>query len=106
MRLGLILMAALALSGCMQGDVADDISRKAARSVVKPVLAEKLPGVPTEAMTDCVIDNASSAEIVTLAKAAAIGVQQDTYDTALGIAKRPETIQCIATDGLAPFLTL
>lgn len=106
MRIVLAVTAVLSLSACMQTDLVDDVSRRAAKSVVNPILAQRLPGVPTEPMTDCVIDNATSGEILTLARAAAIGIQPDTYDTVLGIAKRPETIQCIATNGLAPFLTL
>jgi hypothetical protein len=93
----------MALVAC--ADVQDQIARDAARAAVRPVLAERFPGVPLEAASDCVIDNASAGEITRLALAAAQPtVSPETSALVVEIATRPETIRCLAKDGLAPFL--
>ena len=99
----LALVAPLALMAC--ADMQDQIARDAARQAVRPALAERFPGVPLEPATDCVIDNASAGEITRLALAAAQPtVSPETQTLVVEIATRPETIRCLATDGLAPFL--
>ncbi len=95
--------ALLALVAC--ADAQDQIARDAARATVRPVLAERFPGVPLEPASDCVIDNASAGEITRLAIAAGQQtVSPETEALVTEIATRPETIRCLATDGLAPFL--
>lgn len=101
----LMLIGCLLLSACAEGNVADVIARDAAKSVVRPIIVENLPGVPPDLVTDCIIDNASAAEIITLARAATSKqVSQDTIDTVVGIARRPEVIQCAADEGLSALL--
>ncbi|MCC5967843.1 MAG: hypothetical protein JJU24_17140 [Natronohydrobacter sp.] len=86
-------------------DMQDQIARDAARQTVRPVLAERFPGVPLEPASDCVINNASAGEITRLALAAGQPtVSPETSAMVVEIATRPETIRCLATDGLAPFL--
>ncbi len=98
------LGALLALAAC--AGVQDQIARDAARATVRPVLAERFPGVPLEPASDCVIDNASAGELTRLALAAGQPtVSPETSALVVEIATRPETIRCLATDGLAPFLT-
>ncbi|WP_227426345.1 succinate dehydrogenase [Roseibaca sp. Y0-43] len=98
-----LLAAPLALSAC--AGVQDQLARDAAKRSVNPVLAERFPGVPLEPASDCVIDNASAGEITRLALAAAQPtVSPETSALVVEIATRPETIRCLATDGLAPFL--
>jgi hypothetical protein len=98
-----LLAAPLALLSC--APVQDQFARDAARSAVRPVLAERFPGVPLEPASDCVINNASGAEIAQLALAATQSVTHpSTSALVVEIATRPETIRCLATDGLAPFL--
>lgn len=93
------------LSACTVEDPADQIARQAAKDAVRPILAKRLPGVPIEPAVECVIDNASAKEILTLAKAGVTGqADAETTQTVVIIIKRPETIECIAKDGLAPFL--
>lgn len=82
----------------------DQIARDAARSVVRPVVAQYLPGPSGEVITDCVIDNASGAEILQLAHAAATGPDDNTVQVVLDISRRPETIECISRDGLSAVL--
>ena len=98
-----LIAAPLVLTAC--AGVQDQLARDAAKRSVNPVLAERFPGVPLEPASDCVIDNASAGEITRLALAAAQPtVSPETSALVVEIATRPETIRCLATDGLAPFL--
>ncbi|ATX66741.1 hypothetical protein [Roseinatronobacter bogoriensis] len=95
--------ALLALVAC--ADVQDQLARDAARSAVRPALAENFPGIPLEPASHCVINNASASELTRLALAAGQStVSPQTSELVVEIATRPETIRCLATDGLAPFL--
>ncbi len=75
-------------------------TRDTAKTVVNQVVENKFPGVNAAPITDCIIDNASVSEILTIAKASVIGIQPDTVDTVVGISKRPETAKCIAKNSL------
>lgn len=102
MRWALLLI--LPLGACVE--MQDNLAREAARSAVRPVLAQRFPGVPLEPATDCVINNATGGEILSLAADAATGrPDEGTVETVLTIATRPETIRCLATEGLPVLLT-
>ncbi|SFJ38923.1 hypothetical protein [Jannaschia pohangensis] len=98
MRLEALIPVVL-LAACNTA-IGTEVSRSAAKSVVNPIVAERFPGVPLEPTTDCIIDNASGDEIVTLATSAATRDDQTATQLVLDIARRPDTIQCIATNGL------
>ncbi|MHC0054788.1 succinate dehydrogenase [Actibacterium sp. D379-3] len=105
MRAAFALAAAVALPGCLTtGDVAQAGSRSAAKAVVNTVVADTIPGANVEAYTDCILDHASTSQILDLAGAAVTGVDEATVDVVLDIAAKPGTIKCIAEDGLAPLL--
>jgi len=99
----LVLISALALTACTP-EQRDDVTRDAARSVVRPVLAEQFPGIPLEPSVDCIIDNASSRELLALAGDAITGPTAATAQAVTTIAARPETLSCLATKGLSAFL--
>ena len=103
----LFLLAALAvpaLTACTV-DQQNAVARESARQAVRPVLARRFPGVPLEPATDCVIDNATAGEIITLAAAGVRGQpDQQTTNTVIAIAQRPGTIQCLVTEGLPVLL--
>ena len=84
----------------------DELTRDAAKRVVRPVLEERLPGVPLEPATDCIIDNATSRELLALAADAVTGPTASTVEIVSDIAVRPETVRCLATEGLPVLLTL
>ncbi len=84
----------------------DELTRDAAKRAVRPVLEERLPGVPLEPATDCIIDNASSGELLSLASDAVTGPTANTVEIVSDIATRPETVRCLATEGLPVLLTL
>ena len=97
MRAPLAIAVLVALAGCVQGDtVIQDTSRTVAKGVVNQIISSRLPGVNAAPYTDCIIDNASTAEILNVAGAAATGVTGQTVDIVLGIAQRPATLDCLA----------
>ncbi|MFQ6547373.1 succinate dehydrogenase [Aestuariibius sp. 2305UL40-4] len=85
-------------------DTADTLAREAAKSVVSGVVATRFPGLDVAPVTDCIIDNASSSEILTIARAALTGPDARTTETIVAIAQRPETVRCIAQNGFDVFL--
>lgn len=97
----LISTAAMMLASCDSAQEAvTKGTRDTAKTVVNQVVEDKFPGLNAAPITDCIIDNASVSEILTIAKASVVGVQQDTVDTVVGISQRPETAACIAKNGL------
>ncbi len=97
MRLATALfVASTALAGCMQdlGPAGDMLARDAAKGVVNTAVQARFPGVDARPLTDCIIDNASSAEIVQIAEAALMGPDQATTNLIVTIAERPETLRC------------
>jgi len=82
-------------------DAADAVARNRAKTVVNAVVADRFPGVNAAPLTDCIIDNASASEIVSVASASVTGVTENTVETVVTIAKRPDTVSCIAGNGLA-----
>lgn len=99
-------IAALALGGaaaCTPAD-RDQVTRSAARSVVSRVVVERFPNVPVQPAIDCIIDNATTPEILGLASDAVTGPTAATTEQVLRIAQRPPTLQCLATQGLPSLL--
>lgn len=82
----------------------DALAQDAAKRAVRPVLAERLPGVPVEPATDCVIENATAQEILTLAADAVTGPTASTVEITTRILSRPDTIRCLAEEGLPAIL--
>ncbi len=97
------LVLILALAACTPAQQ-DDLARNAARQAVRPVLAENFPGVPLEPAIDCVINNAGASEILVLAADAVTGPTASTVEIVANIIARPETITCLATEGLPVLL--
>ena len=101
------MMAALAfgfLAACTTGDPITDVTRQVARSVVLPVVQRFFPGPTSEAVTDCILNNATRDELISLARDVAVEAGTSTVQTVLTIGKRPETVQCIAQSGAIPLL--
>ncbi|WP_297768268.1 succinate dehydrogenase [uncultured Roseovarius sp.] len=101
MRMLLATVALLALGACeATNQVADTIARERAKSVVNTVVAERFPAVNAAPVTDCIIDAASAREIVRIAGASVTGVTPEVAQEIVGIAQRPEAVQCIAANSL------
>jgi hypothetical protein len=104
MRAALVLT--LCIAACTStGDVGLDVLRATAKTVVLPVVQQRLPGPQAEAVTICVLDNASRDEIVSLAKDVGTRAGSSTVQTIATILQRPNTVQCVLRAGL-PGLTL
>ncbi|WP_375280730.1 hypothetical protein [Pseudooctadecabacter sp.] len=89
--------AALTLSACdVVETAAVDTGRDAARAVVGPIVADTVPGAAGQVLTNCIIDNASGQELLTLA---AGGASPDNITLVSNILARTETVAC-ATSGL------
>ncbi|MGI9393392.1 MAG: hypothetical protein ACR2OY_01970 [Boseongicola sp.] len=82
----------------------DALARDAARQAVRPVLAERFPGVPLEPAIDCIINNATSSELFALAADAVTGPTASTIQIVSDITTRPETLTCLATEGIPVLL--
>ncbi len=101
MRLGAACLALAALSGCQAtNQMADDFARERAKAVVNTVVSDRFPGVNAAPVTDCIIDAASAREIVSIAGASVTGVTPEVAQEIVGIAQRPEAVQCIAANSL------
>lgn len=98
------LCSLIALTAACTPQMQDEITRDAARTAVRPVLEQRFPGVPLEPATDCIIDNATSRELLSLAADAVTGPTANTVEVVTDIASRPDTIRCLATEGLPVLL--
>ncbi|WP_439525105.1 hypothetical protein [Marivita sp.] len=99
----LVLLSLALLAGCSVQQQ-DQIARDAARSAITPVLVERFPGVPLEPTLDCVIDNASAVQIRALALDGVTGPTQSTVQIVTDIVSQPETLTCLAAEGLPALL--
>lgn len=105
LRTGTLAMMLVALGGCQASDaLVQEASRSAAKSVVNGVISQRFPRVNAAPYTDCIIDNASTQEIVSLATGAVTGADEATVSTVLDIAGRPDTSNCIARNALGSVL--
>lgn len=78
-----------------QPTILDAASRSVARNVVNNEMQRRLPGVNVAPYTDCVINNATTAELIDIAQMSRSGVA-GTADSVATIVSRPPTTQCIA----------
>ena len=94
-----LLIVGLLLAACtpMQRD---QVAREAARSVVTRVVVERFPGVPVQPSINCLVDNATTDELLSLASEAVTGPTAASAQTVTAIATRPLTVQCLAREGL------
>ena len=108
--LALALGAGVAMTACVEiQQAADRTGRTAAKSAVTEAIYTRFPQVPKELVvpfTDCIVDNATGAEIAALAQDAVIGVDAETAATVRTILSKPATARCLTAVPLAPGLTL
>lgn len=105
MRVLSLIALTAALSGCLSTDeLVEASAQSAAKTVIKSVIADKLPGVDVDDAVDCVVENATTDQIVDIAKASVTGIDDSTVSTVTSIASQPETISCIAQSELSGLL--
>lgn len=91
------------ISGCAT-PLVEDTSRDIAKGAVNEVVAQRFPGVNAAPYTDCIIDNASTQEILDLAQSALTQNTNAAAATVITIAGRPDTTNCIAQNALGSLL--
>jgi hypothetical protein len=101
MRMGAAPLA-LALAACTPQVMADRVGEGAARSVVLNVVTNQYPRPEADQAADCVIANASVAEVQALARDVGTRAGTGTLANIAAIAARPATQSCVAGRGLAP----
>lgn len=110
MRLPVILtVAALALSGCVvqnpnghmptpgpvvTGPSPDAVARNAARGAINQEMARRLPGANVSPYTECVLSNATTAELTDIGRT--VSSNGNTSNAVAAIVGRPATSECIA----------
>lgn len=97
-----MLGAVLALSACDPQEMADKAVRRAAESVVTPVVNRDMPAGPAGSATTCILDAASGAEIEGLARDVGVEAGTLTLQTIRIIAARPAAQSCFAASGVPP----
>ena len=95
------LLLPIVLLACTPSEIVDDVARRSAKSVVHPIVQDHFPGRHSEAITNCVIDNSTASEILSLARDAGTGPDAETVNTVLTIVRRPDTIRCVTRQGFA-----
>jgi hypothetical protein len=88
------------LAACTTVDPVEQIARSTAKSVVLPVVQQRLPGPQAEAVAVCVIDNATADEIFSLARDVGTRAGTSTVQTIATILQRPNTMQCVLGAGI------
>ncbi len=94
--------ACLLLAACDPAQVADKVGRRAAESVVLPVVSNYFTAPQAQTATLCVVENATANEIQLLARDVAVQAGTSTVQTILAIGARPETLACLSRAGLPP----
>lgn len=105
MRLaGGVVFLGLALAACSPDQVGTEITRRTAKTVVLPVVRVVMPPPADTLATECVLNNATNAELNALARNVGNSAGTLTIQTIRTIAARPSTQACIAGQGLAPLV--
>ncbi len=92
---GLVVMAALALAACNPMDLANVATKRAAKAVVVPILAQELPAPVAEKAADCIIDAASPEELRALAADIGVMAGTQTVVNIRNLALRPSAMNCM-----------
>ncbi len=98
----IVPLAFVALAACSPQDFADQVGRRAATSVVMPVVATSMPSGPAQAATACIVENADASEVQALARDVAVVAGSSTRATIRAIALRPEAQACFAARNVPP----
>ncbi len=102
LKLTALILSITILAGCeVANDAANGFAQARAKRVVNGVVAQQYPGVNAAPVTDCIIEAASADEIVNIAGASVTGVTEATVKQVLEIARRRQSVKCIAENGIA-----
>lgn len=98
----LFSLSLLTLAACDPAQMADKAGRRAAETVVRPVVGNYLAGAQADAATRCIVENASADDVRLLARDIAVEAGSNTVANVLRIAAQPNTLACFARSGVAP----
>ncbi|MFZ9198126.1 MAG: hypothetical protein ACO22Z_02150 [Paracoccaceae bacterium] len=90
------LLAVLALAACDPAQVADKVGRRAADTVVRPIVADYVPAGQSETATRCIVDNASAEDVKALAQDIGVGAGSRTVANVMRIAATPAAAACLS----------
>ncbi len=97
-----ILAAVLLLAACNPQQIADKAMRRAAETVVQPVVNINMPAGPAALATACILDAASPAEVQALARDVGVEAGTSTKARIRELALRPAAQACFAANGVPP----
>lgn len=97
-----LLIAGLGLAACDPAEVADKALRRAAASVVFPVVNVDMPAGPAQTATECILTAASPDEWRLLARDVGVEAGTSTKATIRDIALRPAAQACFAAGSVPP----
>ncbi|MGL5009615.1 MAG: hypothetical protein ACRC6I_07005 [Paracoccaceae bacterium] len=89
------------LAACSPQQLADDVTRQAAESVVVPILEDYMPAPQAKGASVCILDNATPDELRMIARDVAVYAGSSTVRNVLAIAQRPATLACFRTVGVS-----
>jgi hypothetical protein len=98
------LLVAFPLLACSPQEAANKVARRAAESVITPVVNVNMPLDKAQAATDCILKAATTDEINLLARDLGVEAGTSTKATIRAIAMRPVTASCYAAAGVPPIL--
>jgi DNA-binding LytR/AlgR family response regulator len=96
MRILLAIASIAALAACNPMELANQATKRAAKAVIVPVLAQNLPAPIAERAADCIIDAADPAELRALAADIGVSAGTQTVANISALALRPAAAQCMA----------
>ena len=97
-----LLLILTALAACSPADLANKVSRRAAETVVQPVVNINMPAGVANAATACILDAASPAEVDALARDVGVEAGSSTKARIRELALRPGAQACFAANGVPP----
>ncbi len=98
----LIVLSLGTLAACSPAEVANKVARRAAETVVLPVVNIDMPAGPAEQATACILDAASPAEVDALARDVGVEAGTSTKARIRELALRPAAQACFAARGVPP----
>lgn len=99
-----VMVMTLALAACSPDKLATDLTRRTAKTVVLPVVRNVAPPPADTLATECILANATNAELNELARNVGNEAGTLTIQNIRIIAERPSTRACVAGKGLAPLV--
>jgi hypothetical protein len=97
-------VVAVLSSACDPQALADSALRRAAGSVVMAVVQNEMPSPAAARATECILQNASGAEIEALARDVGVVAGTLTKANIRTIALRPAAQACFAANGVPPVI--